>query len=206
MRPLLCVPRGRNQGPRPEVVLLMLAECHDFHLGPLGHPGTADCGQQMDLQCIRKHHGLATLELLIHPPNPGQASDATGIIVFGPQLGPLPQPTELVEPTTHCCGGGRDPACDRQCQGQRGTTPTCAAPAVGLRGGIEPRQQRPLQSARQHCGAHWRSQPTLRLGFQPQRPGAIRPHRAVLAGARAEQDGGDLRRVAHHRTRMTSVP
>jgi hypothetical protein len=82
-------------------------------------------------------------------------------------FGPLPHPTELVEPAAHRFGGDRDPALGLQRQGQRGTTPTRATPAIGMRGCFKQRQQRPLQRGRQHRGAHRRSQPALRIGFQP---------------------------------------
>ena len=52
-------PGGQIQGPG-QVVLLILARRHDLHLGPFGHPGTADFGQQMDIEFVGKDHGLTS--------------------------------------------------------------------------------------------------------------------------------------------------
>ena len=43
------------------------------------------------------------------------------------------------------------------------------------------------------------------VGFQAQGAGAIRPHRAVDTGARAEQDGRDVRRVAARGTQQQNM-
>jgi hypothetical protein len=77
---------------------------------PLGIQVEPPCKQQMDIHFIRKDQGLTEFDLLADKPDPAQARDAVGIIIFGYQLRPLPHPAHLVEPAAHRLGGDRDSA------------------------------------------------------------------------------------------------
>jgi hypothetical protein len=93
-----------------QVMLCVLARRHDRHLAPFGHPGTPHCGQQMDIQFVRKNHRLRGLELLKYLPDARQTGYALRVVVFGDQLGTLPDPADLVEPAPPRLGGDRDAA------------------------------------------------------------------------------------------------
>jgi hypothetical protein len=122
-------PGSQTEGPG-QVVYLVLAWRHAFQLAPLGHPGRANFGQQVDMQFVRKDHGLIGLELLEHPADAGQAVDPLGIIVFGDQLGPLPHPADVMEPAAQGLSRDREAPVGLQGQGQRGTAPARPAPPI----------------------------------------------------------------------------
>jgi hypothetical protein len=91
---------GEMQGAS-QIMLRVLAGCHDLQLAPFGHPGRADLGPQVDVELIGKHHHLVCLQRLGMKPKTGQAFDPLGIIIIGDQLRSLPRPSHLVEPAAH---------------------------------------------------------------------------------------------------------
>jgi hypothetical protein len=195
---------GRIPCPR-QVVILIGPRRHDGQLSACGHPGTTTCDPQVDIQFIGKDHRLPALERLEDIPDAGQPREAVGLMVFGQQCGPLLHPADLVEPAPQRLGGDRDPPLGRQGQGQRGTAPARAAPPVRPRGGFEQGQQRPPECGKQHRGAQrWHEPP---LGVVPPAEGTLPRgvHRAVHAGARAEQGRGDVRWSASRGTQQQDV-
>jgi hypothetical protein len=176
--------------------------------GPRGHdgpweawrpPGGADLGSQVALQCLSTHHSRAAFELLNARPAVGHAREPRGIVVFGHQWGAFPHPAARMEPTPQRLRRDRQPACALPGQGQRRTTPTGAAPAIGPRGSFAQGQQRPPPRREQHgCPAGWEESAML-VVLQAQRSLPIGPHRAVYTGTRAEEDQGHIGRVASSR-------
>jgi hypothetical protein len=99
---------GEMQGAS-QIVLRMLAGCHDCLLAPFGPPGRADLGPQVDVECIGNDHHLMGLPRLGTKPPTGQAFDPLGIIIRGDQLRPFPDPSQLVEPASHGPSGDFNP-------------------------------------------------------------------------------------------------
>src|SRR6266581_4207636 len=135
-----------------KIVFFILPWRHDFLLAALGHPRGTDLGQQMNIEFISKDHHLMRLQLLSMPPNPGQALDPLGVVVFGHQLGPFPHPAHVMEPASYGpCGN--------------------------------------LQAVFRHELA-------LCVDGESELPSAIEAHNTVDTGARAEQKGRDVSRIA----------
>ena len=61
---------------------------------------------------------------------------------FGDQLGPFPDPAYLMEPATHGFRCDRDAVFGLERRSEGGTTPQCAAPAIGTWGFFEYGAQR----------------------------------------------------------------
>ena len=114
-----------------QIVLLIFAGCHDFLLCAFGSPCRTDPWQQMDIEFIDKHHHVMGVQWLRMKTNPGQALDPLGVVIFGDQFGPFPDPAQFTEPPPH--GPSRDGQAmfgrefDRQ---GRATLPR-PAPAIG---------------------------------------------------------------------------
>jgi hypothetical protein len=197
-------PRGQSQGAS-EVVLLVLARRHDLQLAPLRPPGIPHVGPHMDSEFIRAHQRLAQPPRFVDKADPGQAVHPLGGVVCGHQLGPFPHPAHLVPPAAPRLGRDGDPALSLQGRRQCGTAPAGAAPALGPGRRLEQGHQRPAQRRDPHGRADGWAELAVVVGLQAQGAGAIRPHRAVDTGARAEQDGRDVRRVASRGTQQHHV-
>ena len=115
---------GEIQGAS-EVVLRVLAGGHDFLLGPFGHPGRADLGQQVDIELIGKNHHLMHLPQLAMKSNTGQAFDPLWIIILGNQLRPFPYLIHLVEPAAYSPCGYFKPEFSLEFYGQRSHSSVC---------------------------------------------------------------------------------
>jgi hypothetical protein len=127
---------GEMQGPS-QIVRRVLAGCHDCLVAPVGPPGRADLGPQVEVECIGKHHHLMRLPRLGMQPPTGHAFDPLGIVILGDQRRPCPHPSHLVEPAAHGPRGDFKAVCGLEFHGQRGATPPPATPAVGMRCGLE---------------------------------------------------------------------
>jgi len=195
-RPAAVVQRAGGQVERTsQVVLLVLARRHEGQLGASWHPSTAHLGQHVNIQLIHQHQGLTPLQLLVDKGDVCQTVDPLRGVILGHQLRPLPDPADFVEPVAHRLGGNRHAPGGLQRQDQCGTTPACAAPAIGQERHFEQSQQRPAEGGEPH----------LSVALQTKRPRSIRTHRAILAGARVEQDRRDVRRVASSGTQQQNM-
>jgi hypothetical protein len=191
---------GRQLQRSRQVVWLMSPWCHDGQLGALGPPGRADFRSQGDIPRVDDDHRRAALAWREDITEAGPPSHALRSLVLGHQLGTWPPPADRVEPASPRRGGDRDPALGLPRQGPGGPPPARAAPTLGPRGGLEPGDQRPAPPQDQHGGAHGGEKPPLVVVLQAQGPRLIGAHGPIDAGARAAQDGGDLRRVASRGT------
>ena len=100
----------------------------------------------MDIECIGKDQHLVRWQLFGVPPNVGQALNPLGIVIFGHELRPFPDPTPLMQPPTHGPGGDLQPVLDLGFSRQRGTTPAGATPAIHVRRRLEQRRQRAIEA------------------------------------------------------------
>src|SRR5215831_9806424 len=82
------------------------------------------------IEFVGTHHRFPQPQLLIDEADAGQAVHPLGVIVFGHQLGSLPHPVELVEPTPHRFRRHPDTALGLQGGSQRGTAPAGATPPI----------------------------------------------------------------------------
>src|SRR5262249_27454038 len=120
-----------------EIVLLVGPRGHDLCLCALRHPGCADFWQEVDSECIRKHHDLMRLYVFITASHAGQSLDASGLVIFGHKLRPFPYPADLVEPAAHGLSRDLKAVFVPKRRRERGTTPPSAAPAIDTWGFFE---------------------------------------------------------------------
>src|SRR5262252_7711099 len=143
-------PLTGRQMERPSTrVLLMRAGRHDLFLRALPHPGCADLWQEVDSECIGKHHDRMGLQGVVVQAHPGQAIDTVRVVIFGYQFGAFPHPAELVEPAAHRVCRHRDAMCGLECQGEGGTAPAGTAPAIGPWGFFEEGAERACEPGQQ---------------------------------------------------------
>src|SRR5687768_852796 len=179
-----------------QVVLLVLARRHDLFLASFGHPGRPDLGQQVNIEFISKDHHLMVLQGFGLIPDTSQTLEPFGIVIFSYQLGPFPHPAHLVEPASHGFDRYPNTVFGFESRTECGTTPARAAPAIGPWGGFEQGAQETLEPGHQDGRVNGHAEPTVRLDSHTQGPFAISTDDAVDAGARAEQEGGNLSWVA----------
>ena len=84
-------PRGELQRSG-QVAFLVGAWGHHLDLGAFGHPLIAHLGQAVNIQLVGKEQRRAGPQLLKRATNPRQLLHALGIVILGPELGPLPLP------------------------------------------------------------------------------------------------------------------
>src|ERR671925_73123 len=126
-------------------VFVILPWRHDFCLAPLEPPRRPDCGQQMDIECIRTDKPLMRLQVLGMPPNPGQALDPLWVVIFRHQFGAFPHPAHLMEPSSDGPRGHLQAVFRLELRRQRGPTPPRPAPAIGTGWRLEESPQRALE-------------------------------------------------------------
>jgi hypothetical protein len=113
------------------IAAFVLAGCHDFHWGGLGHPLCADFGQQMQIKFIGKQQSFAAAQLIVRTTNAASfearsasASVATSLARFQTQPSACRQ-RRTVSADIHGCSVAPPVAKPRW------RTPTRAAPTVG---------------------------------------------------------------------------
>ena len=136
------------------------------------------------------------LQLLRMPPNPGQALDPLGVVVFGHQLGPFPHPAHGMEPASYGPCGNLPAVFRRELGRQRGTTPPRPAPAIGTGWRLEEGPQRAFHPGHQDRRPDRGHALALCVDGEAELPSAIEAHKTVDTGARAEQKGRDVSRIA----------
>src|SRR5215467_8361013 len=95
-------PLTGRQMERPSTrVLLMRAGRHDLFLRALPHPGCADLWQEVDSECIGKHHDRMGLQGVVVQAHPGQAIDTVRVVIFGYQFGAFPRSEEHTSELSH---------------------------------------------------------------------------------------------------------
>src|ERR671918_418494 len=159
----------------------------------------------MEIELIRKHDRLAWPQLLIDEADASQALDPVRVIVLGDQFRPLPDPADLAKPAPHGLGRNRDAPRGLPRQGQRGTTPTRTAPPIRPGSSLEQRYERPAPRWEQHRGAQGWKKPPVGVVFPAQSALAIGAYRTVYAGARAEEDHGNVRRGTTSRAQQQNM-
>jgi len=75
-----------------QIVLLVLAQNHDYFLRPLRHLGRPDLEQKVNTEFIRKDRYLMRWQVFVLKPNAGQTCDLLQTAIFRHQLGPFPYP------------------------------------------------------------------------------------------------------------------
>src|SRR5918998_2990978 len=121
---------------------------------------------------------------------------ALRIIIFGHQMSPSPHPAQLVQPAPYRLGRNIQAMFELEGLSQRGAAPAGAAPTIARRSGLEQGEQSPLESRPQHSGTHWRQEVALVVVTKSERAIAIRSYDTIDAGARTEQNRGNLGGVA----------
>src|SRR5262249_50115577 len=196
-------PRAHIQGSR-QVAFLVSPRGQDFHLGSFGHPLVADFGQQMDIQLVGKEQRCRGGQVSKHETDPGQLLHALGVVIFGGQLGALPDPTEVVQPAAQRLGGDLYAPARLDLQGQRGTAPARATPPTCTGHGLKDRQHGALQARSQY------PQPRaagifLTWVVKRQRARPVRLHHPINARTRTEEHGGNLAGGAARGTQQQQV-
>src|SRR5262249_31809510 len=185
-----------SQIERPsQIVFFILPWRHDFCLAPLGHPRRPDFGQQMDIEFIRKDQPLMRWQVLGMPPNPGQALDPLGVVIFRHQFGAFPHPAHLMEPSADGPRGHLQTVFRLEVRRQRGTTPPRPAPAIGTGWRLEEGPQRALYPRHQNGRPDGRLELALGVNGEAELLRAIEAHNPVDTGARAEQESRNLGRM-----------
>jgi hypothetical protein len=113
--------------------LLVLAGREHFHWPTLPHPLTARLGQQGNVEFVDKHEGLPRPERFDSKTKGGQFGGPFGIVLLGHEFGAFPRPAEKMPPAPHRFRRHAQPRPGFPTQGQPGTTPARAAPAVSHR-------------------------------------------------------------------------
>jgi hypothetical protein len=174
---------SRQMQRASQVGFFIGARGHDLGLRALEHPGCTDLWQEMHIAFIRKHQDFMRLQVVMHKPNTGEPLDPVWLIIFGHELGALPDPADLMEPAAHGFCGHRDAMLGLERHGERGTAPPGAAPAIGPWGFFEQRAERAREPGPQDSGLDRDGELTVVINTDTQAPGAIRPHDAVHTGA-----------------------
>src|SRR5262249_32722921 len=120
-------------------------------------------------------------------------------------LCPFPHPAEFVEPAADGFCGHLNAVFGLERRGEGGTTPPRAAPAIGTWGFFEEGAERAREPGHQDGRLNRYGELTGMVDTYAQAPGTIRPHNTVHAGARAQQEGGNISRTAARRTQQQNV-
>ena len=146
-------------------------------------------GPQRDIAVIGKDQPLVRGQLFGVPPHVGQALNPLGIVIFGHELRPFPDPTPLMQPPTHGPGGDLQLVLNLECSRQRGTTPAGATPAIHARRRLEQHRQRALEARAQDGRPDRGCALAVLVNTQAQLPRVREVNNAVDAGVRAEEEG-----------------
>jgi hypothetical protein len=187
--------RGEMQRPS-ERGLLILPWRHHCGLRTLGHPRCTDLRQEVEIELIRKHHHLLCVAVFVLKPNPSQACDAVRVVLCGHQRGAVPDPADRMEPAPHGVCRDLDAVFGLERGGEGRTTPAGAAPAIGPWGFFEYGPQRAREPGHEEGRLHCDGELPLLGNPDAEAPGALCMHDAVHTGARAHQEGRNLRGVS----------
>src|SRR5262249_49123231 len=196
-------PRAHIQGSR-QVAFLVSPRGQDFHLGSFGHPLVADFGQQMDIQLVGKEQRCRGGQVFKHETDPGQLLHALGVVIFGGQLGALPDPTQVVQPAAHRLGRDLYAPARLDLQGQRGTAPARATPPTCTGHGLKDRQHGALQARSQYPQPRAAGIFLTRV-VKRERARPVRLHHPINARTRTEEHGGNLAGGAARGTQQQQV-
>jgi hypothetical protein len=109
---------------------------HACRWAPVGPPGRADRGPQVDSEGLGPDHHRRRLPRLGMNPPTGPAVDPRGIILLGHQRRPVPDPSPLVKPAAYRPSRDVTPMLSLEFYGQRRAPPPRATPALGTRCGL----------------------------------------------------------------------